>query len=475
MAMGTGKNQEQQEEIWIPQASLAKGASHPFYQRLNQLLEESRFDEFVEGRCRRFYAEKRGRPSLAPGVYFRLLLIGYFEGIDAERGIAWRANDSLALRRFLRVGLDENPPDHSTISRTRRLIDVETHREVFTWVLEVLAAKGLLKGQTLGVDGTTLEANAALRTIVRRDTGEGYQEFLQRLAQESGIPTPTREQLARLDRRRAHKGSNKEWEHPYDPDARIAKMKDGRTHLAHKVEHAVDFSSGAVVAVTVQAADAGDPATGRETVCEAGEQIATVAGGEKGEAVNPEGPKEVVLDKGYHSNEMLVELADWQGRSYCSEPDRGQRDWEGKQEEQAAVYANRRRIQGERGKRLLRQRGEKVERSFAHCYETGGMRRVHLRHHPNILKRLLVHVAAFNLGLIMRKVLGHGTPRGLQGHNAALFLTILRRLRDICALPEVWKEHAESRASVEPCLLQAEASIADLLTAADQTVSTTGC
>jgi len=227
---------------------------------LNELLEESHFDAFVEGRCERFYAARRGRPSLAPGVYFRLLLIGYFEGIDSERGMAWRANDSLALRRFLRVGLEEMPPDHSTISRTRRLIDLETHREVFIWVLGVLAEQGLLKGQTLGIDATTLEANAALRTIVRRDTGEGYQEFLQRLAQASGIKTPTREQLARLDRKRPHKGSNEEWEHPHDPDARIAKMKDGRPHLAHKVEHAVDFSSGAVVAVTLQAADAGDGA-----------------------------------------------------------------------------------------------------------------------------------------------------------------------------------------------------------------------
>ena len=214
------------------------------------------------------------------GVYFRLLLMGYFEGIDSERGIAWRANDSLALRRFLRVGLDQMPPDHSTISRTRRLMDVETHREVFTWVLGVLAEKGLLKGQTLGVDATTLEANAALRTIVRRATEEGYQEFLKRLAQETGIPTPTREQLARLDRRRDHKGSNEEWDTPTIP-MHAYKMKDGRTHLAHKVEHAVDFSSGAVVAVTVQPADAGDTATGRETVCEAGEQIATVAGGRK--------------------------------------------------------------------------------------------------------------------------------------------------------------------------------------------------
>src|SRR5713101_4869741 len=434
MAMGTRKDQEQQEEMWIPQASLAKGASHPFYQRLNQLLEESRFDEFVEGRCRQFYAAKRGRPSLAPGMYFRLLLIGYFEGIDSERGIAWRAQDSLALRRFLRVGLEESPPDHSTISRTRRLMDVETHREVFTWVLGVLAEKGLLKGKTLGIDATTLEANAALRTIVRRDTGEGYQEFLKRLAQESGIKTPTREQWARLDRKRAHKGSNEEWEHPHDADARITKMKDGRTHLAHKVEQAVDVETKAVVAVTVQAADRGDTQTVRETLSEAGEQVATVAGEATNAGVNPEGPKEVVLDKGYHSSEVLVKLAEWEVRSYCSEPERGRRSWKGKAEEQAAVYANRRRIRGERGKRLLRQRGEKIERSFAHLYETGGMRRVYLRRHPNILKRLLVHVAAFNLGLVMRKLFGKGTPRGLQGYRAALFLAILRRLSEVWAL-----------------------------------------
>src|SRR6266446_773024 len=441
MAMGTHEAQKPQEELWIPCTALPQGASHPFYQRLNQLLEENGFDAWVEGLCQRFYAKKQGRPSLAPGVYFRLLLIGYFEGIDSERGIAWRAQDSLALRRFLRVGLEESPPDHSTISRTRRLMDVETHREVFTWVLGVLAKKGLLKGKTLGIDATTLEANAALRTIVRRDTGEGYQEFLKRLAQESGIATPTREQLARLDRKRAHKGSNEEWEHPHDPDARIAKMKDGRTHLAHKVEHAVDFSSGAVVAVTLQPADRGDTASVRETVCEAGEQIATVAGEETSEGVNPEGPKEVVLDKGYHSNEVLTKLAEWEVRSYCSEPERGRRRWEGKKEEQAAVYANRRRIQGERGKRLLRQRGEKLERSFAHLYETGGMRRVHLRRHPNILKRLLVHVAAFNLGLVIRKLFGKGTPRGLQGYSAALFLAILQRLS------EVW---ARKKASEEP-------------------------
>jgi transposase len=471
MAMGTRKDKEQQEELWVPHQALPKGASHPFYQRLNQLLDEGRFDEFVERRCQQFYAAKRGRPSLAPGVYFRLLLIGYFEGFDSERGIAWRAQDSLALRRFLRVGLEESPPDHSTISRTRRLIDVETHQEVFSWALRLLAEKGLLKGQTLGIDATTLEANAALRTIVRRDTGEGYQDFLKRLAQESGIATPTREQLARLDRKRERKGSNEDWEHPHDPDARITKMKDGRTHLAHKVEHAVDLQSGAVVAVNLAAADAGDTKTVAQTIAEAGEQIATVAGEPKSEGVNPEGPEEVVMDKGYHSNEVLAELAEWQVRTYCSEPDRGRRRWESKADVQAAVYANRRRIRGERGKKLLRQRGEKVERSFAHLYETGGMRRVHLRRHSNILKRLLVHVAAFNLGLVMRQKWGRGTPRGQQGYRLNLFLALLRVLYSLWAL-NLASEGSEER--FEPNFGSPERSSDLFFAAAQKAISATG-
>jgi transposase len=415
MAMGTRKQQERQEGFWVATTDLPRSAGHPFYQRLNELLEEVGFDAFVEERCRKFYAPTMGRPSLAPGMYFRLLLMGYFEGLDSERGMAWRAADSLGLRRFLRIGLDEAPPDHSTISRTRRLIDVETHREVFTWVLGVLARKGLLQGKTLGVDATTLEANAALRSIVRRDSGEGYQEFLIRLAQESGIETPTREELARLDRKRKKKGSNREWVNPHDPDAKITKMKDGRTHLAHTAEHAVDLETGAVVAVTVQGADQGDTTTIQETFVEAAEQIETV-GKEAAadEKMNAKGLEEVVTDKGYHSGAMLEDLREIGVRSYISEPQRGRRHWQGKRGEQAAVYSNRRRIRGERGKQLLRRRGELLERTFAHVYDTGGMRRTHLRGHRNILKRLLLHVAAFNLSLVLRREIGVGTPRGLQ-------------------------------------------------------------
>lgn len=439
MAMGTRRRRQRQQELWVPTASLARPASHPFYERLNSLLDSSAFDEFVEGICKRFYADTLGRPGLAPGIYFRLLLVGFFEGIDSERGIAWRANDSLSLRSFLRIGLDENAPDHSTISRTRRMIDLETHQLVFTWILELLAEHGLLQGKTLGVDATTLEANAALRSIVRRDTGEAYEDFLRKLAKASGIETPTRAQLARLDRTRPKKGSNQEWVNPHDPDARISKMKDGRTHLAHKAEHAVDMETGAVVAVTVQPTDTGDTSSWLETLVQAKEHLGVV-----GEAVEQatgaamvvaDGPKELVTDKGYHSREVVGTVEEMGVRSYISEPERGRQQWEGQRREQQAVYANRRRVGGERGKRMQRQRGEKLERINAHLYETGGMRRVHLRGHPNILKRLLIHAGGLNLGLLMRVVWGWGTPRGLQGRSLAAFCVLqLVVLERVCHL-----------------------------------------
>ncbi len=240
-----------------------------------------------------------------------------------------------------------------------------------------------------------------------------------RLAKESGIETPAREQLAKLDRKRPKKGSNDDWTHPHDPDARITKMKDGRTHLAHKAEHAVDMETGAIVAVTLHGADEGDTATIQETVAEAGERITSiVADADNGEVVklvSAEGPREVVTDKGYHSRAVLRELTEWGVRTYCSEPNRGRQKWQDLRTEQAAVYANRRRLRGERGLRLLRQRGEKLERWNQHLYDRGGMRRVHLRGRENILKRLVVHSGAANLGLLMRKLFGKGTPRGLAG------------------------------------------------------------
>jgi transposase len=437
--MGTRKGREKQEDLWIAHTELASAPGHPFYQKLNELLEAERFDEFVERQCAKFYAAKYGRPSLTPGIYFRSLLIGYFEGIEAERGIAWRLADSLALRRFVGIALDEYTPDHSTISRTRRLIDLDTHREVFGWVLGVLADRGLLKGKRIAIDATTLEANAAMRSIVRRDTSESYEEFLRGLAKASGIETPTREDLARLDRKRKKRTSNKEWKSPSDGDARIAKMKDGRTHLAHKAEHAVDLDTGAVVTVTLQGADKGDTTTLHETLCEAGMTVAELAGREAELRPN-DTPKvnvnieELVADKGYHSGAVVTRVKSYEVRSYIPEKkQQGRRNWQSKAEEQQAVYQNRRRVRGSHGKSLLRRRGELVERSFAHCYETGGMRRTHLRGHQNILKRQLIHVGGFNLSLILRKLLGAGTPRELRNRFGArtlrLFFRFLHRNR----------------------------------------------
>ena len=399
--------------MWVASSDLPRSGGHPFYERLNRVLDEAGFDAFVEEQCRQFYADGVGRPSLAPGRYFRMLLLGYFEGLDSERAIAWRAADSLSLRQFLDVSLDEAPPDHSTVSRTRRRVAVETHLAVFTWVLQRLADAGLVGGKTVGIDATTLEANAALRAVVRRDTGAGYETFLRQLAAASGIPTPTRAELARLDRKRPKKGSNDDWTHPQDPDAKITKMKDGRTRLAHKAEHAVDLETGAVVGVSVQDADAGDTATMIETLVTAAEQV---------DAVLPAGTgiAELVCDKGYHSNQTLVTLAEVGIRSYVSEPERGRRNWRGKHVARNAVYANRRRIRGTRGKRLLRRRGERLERPNAHLYATGRLRRVHLRGHRNILKRVLLQVCGLNLGLLMRQMTGFGTPRGLQGRADAL-------------------------------------------------------
>jgi transposase len=417
--------------LWVTHTELAAGPGHPFYQRLNEFLDGEKFDDFAENECAQFYAEKNGRPSLTPGTYFRLLMIGYFEGLDSERGIAWRAADSLGLRQFLQIGLDEATPDHSTISRTRRLIDVETHQKVFQWVLEALADRGLLKGKTVGVDATTLEANAAMRSIVRRDNGESYDEFLKGLAQQSGIATPSREDLARLDRKRKKKGSNEEWVSPSDEDARITKMKDGSTHLAHKAEHAVDMETGAVIAVTLQAADQGDTTTMKETLAAAGDTVARLVEREAEKApeekpkVNVNGIAEVVADKGYHSGPAVMALDAVPVRSYIPEPKRGRRKWVGKEAEQKSVYDNRRRVQGCYGKRLLKKRGELIERSFAHCYETGRMRRVHLRGRENILKRQLIHVGAFNLSLIFRRTLGAGTPRELRNRRPRLIFVFI--------------------------------------------------
>src|SRR5580658_309317 len=341
MAMGTRKQRERQEELWY-RAELPTAPGHPFYKRLNEVLDKAGFDRFCETNCAEFYHEKLGRPSLAPGLYFRVMMIGFFEGLDSERGIAWRLADSLTLRQFLSIGLDENTPDHVTISRTRRLIDAETHQRTVTWVLERLAQAGLIKGKTIGVDSTTLEANAAMKSIVRRDTGESYMTYVKRLAEAEGIEAPDAAALLRMDRKRKKKSSNEDWKSPSDAEAEITKLKDGRTALAYKAENAVDMETGAIVAVTTHGGAVADTATVEETVMEAGVAVAGLVAETTPEGsydVHPGGVEEVVADKGYHSNDVAVVLSDLEVRTYIAEPERGVRNWDGKAAEKEAVYA----------------------------------------------------------------------------------------------------------------------------------------
>ena len=417
--MALGKQRARQMDMLVTWAELPRSPGHAFFDKLQSVLTASDFDGFVERQGAPLYAPRRGRPSLPPGRYFRMLLVGYFEGIDSERGLEWRCADSLSLREFLRLGERERVPDHSWLSRTRGRLPLEANDAVFTWVLQRLAEHGLIKGERIGVDASTMEANAALRTIVRRDSGEGYREMLTRMARESGIDTPTADDLIRLDRNRKGKTlSNAEWESPTDPDARIARLKDGRTHLAYKPEHAMDLDTGAVVAAELHPADQGDTTTLPGTLASASAHLAAVEA-----AATPEAPAALIADKGYHSREGLKALDAGPWKSRISEPRRdGFLRWHGDDAARRAVYNNRARLLSEVARQAFRLRAELVERGFALILDRGGMRRAWLRGRENVHKRYLIHVAGYNLGLIMRLLTGAGTPRAFGAPiSASLF------------------------------------------------------
>ena len=414
--MALGRQKERQADLMVGWAELPRSRGHAFYDRLQAILVEAGFDRFAEGECASHYADRRGRPSLPPGRYFRMHLVGYLEGIDSERGLEWRCSDSLSLREFLRLGTTEPVPDHSWLSKTRARLPLEVHEAVFAWVLQRLTEHGLIKGERIGIDASTMEANAALRAIVRRDSGEGYREMLERLAKESGIATPTAEDLVRLDRKRKGKRlSNAEWASPTDPEARIAKLKDGRTHLAYKPEHAVDLDTGAIVAAEIHLADQGDTATLPDTLEAAAANLAAVDA-----APRPEDPAELVADKGYHSRDGLKALEDGPWKSRVAEKKvTGVSRWHGDEEARRAVYNNRARLRSGVAKEAFKLRAERVERSFALTLDRGGMRRAWLRGRENLQKRYLVHVAGHNLGLIIRLLVGAGTPRAFLARASA--------------------------------------------------------
>ncbi len=415
--MALGKRKPKQDELFIPRAELATGPGHPFYAKLNEVLATAGFDGFVEDLCTPYYKEG-GRPGIPPGVYFRMLLIGYFEGLESQRGIAWRCADSLALRTFLGFAITEATPVHVSMTMIRQRLPESVYDKVFVFVLSMLEQKGLLRGKAVAIDATTLEANAAMKSIVRKDSGEDWKQYLQGLAKAAGIESPTEVDLRRLDRgRKDKKVSNEQWESPSDPDSRIAKLKDGRTHLAYKAEHAVDVVSEAIVATTVTFADKSDPQSAPATLSLA-EANMVLAGSETEIA-------EVVMDKGYHDNGWLAELAERDVRTYIPERRQKTRRWTNKPAEyEAAFRANRRRVRGNKGRQLNRWRSERCERTFAHVCETGGGRRSWLRGQTNVSKAHTLKCAAYNLGLLLRKVWGMCKPRSAKTGTAGLFLTL---------------------------------------------------
>ena len=425
--MALGRRKKGHQELWVATTSLAQSPGHPFYEALNRLLAEAGFDEQVERWCEPHYAGT-GRPGLAPGVYFRMLLVGYFEGLDSQRGIAWRCADSLSLQEFLGVGPGGKVPDHSTLTLTRQRLPLDVFERVFALVLKVAKEKDLLSGRLLGVDSTMVEANAAMRTIVRRESGEDWKAYVKRLAAEQGVEIKDDDDLRRFDKGRKDKGvSNKDWTSPSDPDAQITKMKDGRTHLAYKAEHAVDLESGLVLAATVHPATAPDGDTLGESVLKAQQNVL-----EAGSAVSIEA---VVADKGYHKAESLAEVSamPFAPTTYVSEPKRVQRRrWTDKPESwKKAVHGNRRRWRGGRSKQLHRLRSEHVERTFAHALETGRGRRTWIRGVVEVGKRYLMQIAGLNLGTILRQLIGVGTPRGLAARSAAFCALLVACLEPI--------------------------------------------
>lgn len=406
--MAMGRQQARQDVLIVAWQDLPRSPGHAFYDRLQDVLIKGDFDAFAEATCRPYYAARMGAKSIPPGRYFRMHLIGYFEGLDSERGIEWRCSDSFSLRDFLRLEACDRVPDHSWLSKTRARLPKEAHETVFHWVLALIAKEGLIKGERIGVDASTMEANAALRSIVRRDNGETYREMLMRMAKESGIQTPTAEDLVRLDKTRKNKTlSNAQWQSPVDPDAKIARMKDGTTHLGYKPEHAVDLDTGAILAAPIHSADNGDTSTLPATLATAEANLAEV-----GLAPTKDDPAELIADKGYHSRQVVKDLDGGAWTTRIAEPERKAfLRWHGDDDARKAVYANRRRLSSGVGKQAMRDRGEIVERSFAHNLDRGGMRRTHLRGRENVSKRYLIHVCGHNLGLLMRKLIDAGTPR----------------------------------------------------------------
>lgn len=455
--MAMGRRRPVQQPLFVRSDELAGAPRHRFYEKLNELLDGAGFDTFVEELCAPFFGEdgKAGRISTRPGTYFRMLFIGYFEGIESERGICWRVEDSLSLRSFLGIASHETTPDHSTLSRMRSRLGAETYEQVFHFVMRVLNEQGLLRGRVAGVDSTYLRADASMKSIVRRGSGEGYKSYLKKLAKKAGIENPTDEDARRVDRTREKKTSNEEWVSPTDADAEIMRIKDGRTRLAYKAENTVDMDTGAILAAQVLPATTSDGESILTSVEQAKKNIEAARDDDDdndgGATVLADRIEEVVGDKGFHKASTIKRLADDGIRTYFPErKQNGEWHWakRGGRETAVAVYQNRARLTSKKSKRHQRKRGELLERTFAHLCETGAHRRTRLRGRENVQKRYLMQAAAFNLSLVMRKLIGHGTPRAVAAAADRCFalLSIIATIA-LTMLDTIVREAVEDRAS----------------------------
>ena len=407
-----------QEEFWVARNSirLRKGAT--FYDQLGERLDEMGFGEKVRELCAPYYeAEDLGRPPVDPEVFFKMFFVGFFEGIGSERGIASRCDDSLSIRRFLRYDLTEATPDHSTISKIRHRLPLEVFEEVFSSSLLPLHRAGLLTGERIGLDSSIFEANASHDKLVRREDGMSYQDYIAKLAEEAGIDPSDKAAVHRFDRTRKDKRTpNAEWFSPNDPDAKFGPRKDGAWDMTHKVESAVDLDSGAILSIEVQPSDKSD-ATNMAEHFETAAQMAQYAADQNDDGAPEEDEEDgddkparkAAADKGYHKNEELLKLKEAGMEPVIAEP--FGKAIPGDEEQSEAFEANRRNRKSDEGKQAMRDRAEKVERSFRHLLDYGGARRTTLCGHLNISKRMLLSGMSFNLSILFWNIHGVGTPK----------------------------------------------------------------
>lgn len=420
------KDREPQSSFWIPTSDLPSTAANAFYRRLDRALSESGFGDAVRALCEPFYesdTSRGGRPGIDPEVYFKMQMVGFFENLPSERGIAARCADSLSIRDFLHYELHEATPDHSSFTVIRQRLSPEVYEQVFELVLKALKTHKLLKGRRLGIDASVIEANASLKSLEHRLTGEAYAEYVRKLAEAAGVDTSEPAAVRRFDRKRpGRKSSNDEWQNPHDPDAKIGRTKRGSTRMIYKPEHVVDLETGAIVDADVRPGDEHDTDNLTERLLGAEARINRTLG----EPNDTERVELVAADKGYFKLEEIWLLQGLNIQTGISDPQGNRRLDRLMETDRAALEAARRTVSSEAGKALLKLRAELVERGFEHVLDCGGARRTTLRGRANIRKRYLIQAACANLSLLMRHLAGVGTPKQALAASHALVTTIFQ-------------------------------------------------